>query len=49
MHTTPDSAPNVRRRPPRRLPLYYLGRNAEVWIAALGRRAVHPGTEGPTR
>jgi hypothetical protein len=49
MHTTHDTAPNVLRRPPRRLPLYYLGRKAEVWIAAIERRAVHPGTEGPTR
>ena len=48
MHTTPDSAPNVRRRPPRRLPLYYRGRKAEVWIAACDRRAVHPGPEGLT-
>jgi hypothetical protein len=48
MHTIHDTAPKVRRPPPRRLPLYYRGRKAEVWIAACERRAVHPGTEGPT-
>jgi hypothetical protein len=49
MHTTHDTAANVRRRPPRRLPLYYLGRKAEVWIAACERRAGHPGAGGLAR
>jgi hypothetical protein len=49
MHTSHDTAANVRRRPPPRLPLYYRGRRAEVWIAACERRGVYPGTEGLTR
>jgi hypothetical protein len=49
MHTTQDTASSVRRRPPRRLPLYYRGLKAEVWITAFQRRAVHGGAEGRTR
>jgi hypothetical protein len=45
MHTTHDTAANLRRQPPRRLPLYYLGRKAEVRMVACERPVVHPGAD----
>ena len=49
MHTTHDTTPGLRRRSPRRLPLYYRGRKAEIWIAACDPQHVQPRTEGPAR